>query len=271
MDTGLKNRAVIVTGATANIGRAIALSFAGEGAKVAVVGRDEAQGARVVEAVKAAGAADALWIKADLLQDEDAAAMRDKTLARFGAIDVLINNVGGNVDVGAFVSTTPKEWRGDIELTLMTTLRCTHAVLPHMIERGHGRIVNIGSMSGIIGDANLAVYSAAKGAVHAFTKVLAKEVGMSNITVNAIAPYVTLPESPDDTSSGSRFHPTSGLFSNLPEQKAQALMSIHKKGVLPRTAAKPSEIGAAAVYLASDHAAYITGEVLCVDGGVRLS
>src|SRR6202034_1487043 len=98
------------------------------------------------------------------------------------------------------------------DITLMTLLRMTRAALPQMIARKAGRIVNIGSTAGTVGDYMLAVYSAAKGAVHAFTRVLAKEVGQYGITVNCIAPYATLPDDPAVFSSGSRFHPEHGFF-----------------------------------------------------------
>src|SRR3546814_129573 len=124
---------------------------------------------------------------------------------RFGSIDVLVNNVGGNVDFGPFVESRRDQWRAEIDLNLITTFDCTQNVLPHMIERGSGRIINIGSTAGIVGDPLLAIYSATKGAIHAFTKVLAKEVGRHGITVNAIATYGTMPDdAAAETSSGHR-------------------------------------------------------------------
>jgi NAD(P)-dependent dehydrogenase (short-subunit alcohol dehydrogenase family) len=193
-------------------------------------------------------------------------------VGRFGRVDVLVNNVGGNGDVLAFVDTKPDDWQYDLDINIRGTLLCTHAVLPHMIARGEGRIINIGSMSGIVGDRLLAVYSAAKGAVHAFTKVLACEVGPSGITVNAIAPYGTPPDDPiAHVSSGSRYHPTDGVFTKARRDRPDEMATIVRKAALPRGWAKPAEIGAAAVYLASEPAAFITGEILCVDGGVRIA
>ena len=121
---------------------------------------------------------------------------------------MLVNTIGGNVAVTPFTSSTPEQWRADLELNLMTMFRCTHLVLPAMLAQGSGRIINIGSTAGFIGDRFLAVYSAAKGGVHAFTRVLALELGQSGITVNAIAPYGTRSDDPySDMSSGSRMHP----------------------------------------------------------------
>ena len=272
MDMGLGGRVVVVTGATANIGRAIALSFAREGARVVVVGRDEVQGKIVVETARELGAPDALWVGCDVTDPNAVADLARAVLDRFGAIDVLVNNVGGNVDVGPFVESEPGQWKADIDLTLMSTLHCTRAFLPAMIEHGWGRVINIGSMSGIIGDPYLAVYSAAKAAVHGFTRVLAIEVGKSNITVNAIAPYGTRPADPEEAaSSGSRSHPLTGVFRTLPPDKAKQLSSIFRQGVLPAGYATSDQVASAAVYLASEQAGFITGEVLMVDGGVRLA
>jgi 2-hydroxycyclohexanecarboxyl-CoA dehydrogenase len=190
---------------------------------------------------------------------------------RFGGIDVLVNNVGGNVDMDDFVDSDPSSWHRDIALNIVSTLNCTHAVLRGMIDRSYGRIINIGSTSGLIGDPKLAVYSAMKGAVHAFTRVLAKEVGRQGVTVNAIAPYGTMPDDPErDVSTGSRFHPD-GLMTRLMETRRDELMTIGRSTAIQRQTAFPHEIGAAAVYLASDGAAFVTGHVLCVDGGVQLA
>jgi 2-hydroxycyclohexanecarboxyl-CoA dehydrogenase len=271
METGLAGRCVIVTGATANIGRGIALAFAAEGANLVVVGRDAAAGARVADALMARGAKDVLWQAADVTDRGQVDAMVAASLDRFGAIDVLVNNVGGNVDIDAFVDSKPETWEQDIALNLFSTLHCTHAVLPRMIERSYGRIVNIGSTAGLVGDTMLAVYSTAKGGVHAFTRVLAKEVGKQGVTVNAIAPYGTLPDDPEnDVSTGSRFHPE-GVFARAQATRSEVFQTMGRRTVLERQLARPSEIGAAAVYLASDAAAFITGQVLAIDGGTQLA
>lgn len=271
METGLDNKTVIVTGATANIGRAIALAFAEEAANVVIVGRDESQGRKVRDEALARGASAALWQKADVLKHDQVSKLVQASLERFGQIDVLVNNVGGNADVRPFVETTPEQWRYDLDINVGSTLICTHAVLPHMIERESGCIINIGSMSGIVGDRLISVYSAAKGAVHSFAKVLASEVGRYGITVNAIAPYATPPDDFNEhVSSGSRSHPD-GILMRVRRERPEEHASIRRKTALPRQNAKPAEIGAAAVYLASDMAGFITGEVLCVDGGVRVA
>lgn len=271
METGLAGRTVIVTGATANIGRGVALAFASEGANVVVVGRDEAQGARVCDDLRERGAKGALWQRADVTDRAQVERMVTAVRAEFGAIEVLVNNVGGNVDFDAFVDSDPHTWNQDIALNIVSNLNCTHAVLPGMIDRSYGRIVNIGSTAGLIGDPMLAVYSAMKGAVHAFTRVLALEVGKQGITVNAIAPYGTLPDDPvRDVSSGSRWH-SDGVFARVAATRPDAFHAIGRRTAMQRQTAFPAEIGAAAVYFASDAAAFVTGQVLAVDGGVLLA
>jgi 2-hydroxycyclohexanecarboxyl-CoA dehydrogenase len=272
MDLGLAGKVVIVTGATANIGRGIALDFAAEGAKVVAVGRDEEAGARVVDEAKRRGAQAAIFVQADLL-DPDAPARILAEAEKLGPVDVLVNNVGGNVGAGLFVDSDPATWQGDIDISFMTVLRMTHAVLPGMIEQGGGRIINIGSLSGILGDYMLAVYSAAKGAVHTFTKILAKEVGKHNITVNAVAPYGTIADDPAAFSKGSRFHPETGFMFHtkaLTEAPAEDKAKRGRPSVFPRPLAKPEDVSAAVLYLASDRAGFVTGTIMTVDGGTLL-
>lgn len=151
MDLGLAGKVALVTGGTANIGRAIVLELAAEGAKVAIVGRDAEAGARLVDDARAAGAADALFIAADLL-DRAAPARILAAAERLGPVAVLVNNIGGNVDQAVFAESDPDKWDADIDLNFGTLLRMTHAVLPGMIERKAGAIVNIGSTAGLVGD-----------------------------------------------------------------------------------------------------------------------
>jgi 2-hydroxycyclohexanecarboxyl-CoA dehydrogenase len=271
VETGLAGKVVIVTAATANIGRGIALAFAAEGARVVVSGRDAEAGQLVVKLAREQGAADALWRQADMTDGDQVTGLVSDSLAAFGQVDVLVNNVGGNKAVTPFASSTPDQWRFDLDINLMSMFYATHAVLPGMQARGSGRIINIGSTAGNIGDRNLAVYSAAKGGVHTFTRVLALEVGASGITVNAIAPYNTRSEDPlSDMSSGSRIRPGTGVFAQARSADPEMFESMKRRTALPRQLARPAEMGAAAVYLASDQAAFVTGHVLQVDGGVAL-
>jgi len=270
MDLGLAGRVAVVTGATANIGRAIALDLAREGARVVVVGRDAQAGARVVADALALGAQAAIFVAADLL-DPAAPARILAAAETLGPVDLLVNNVGGNVAVGLFAESDPDDWQGDLDITLMTTLRMTRAVLPGMIARRGGSIVNIGSTAGAVGDYMLAIYSAAKSAVHGFTRVLAKEVGQHGVRVNCVAPYATMAAEPDAYSRGSRFHPEEGFFTRAFAAVAPAeLARLRRSGPLDRTVALPEEVAAAVLYFLSDRAAFVTGQVFYVEGGVLL-
>ena len=270
MDLGLQGCVVIVTGATANIGRAIALEFAAEGARVVAVGRDDEAGAQLIDTAFSMGAADACFVAADLLHPDSAAEITEQASA-LGDIEVLVNGVGGNVDQGFFVNSDPDKWAGDMDLNFGTVLRLTHAVLPGMIERRCGAIVNVGSTAGLVGDYMLPVYSAMKGAVHSFTRVLAKEVGQHGIRVNAVAPYATFAKDPAAFSRGSRFHPDNseflGFSATLSEEDRAMRM---RRTMLGRPFAVPEEIAGLTVYLASNRAGFVTGQVWSVDGGSLL-
>jgi 2-hydroxycyclohexanecarboxyl-CoA dehydrogenase len=270
MDLGLAGKVVIVTGATANIGRAIALDFAAEGAVLVAVGRDREAGERVLAEARVRGAPDAMFLAADLL-DRDAPKRILAEASSLGPVSVLVNNVGGNVGAGFFVDSDPESWDGDIDINLKTTLRMTHAVLPGMIARKAGKIINMGSTAGLVGDYMLPVYSAAKSAVHGFTRVLAKEVGQHGITVNCVAPYGTLSDDPAAFSRGSRYHPDNAFFSRAFADVGQAdMLKRRRSGPLERMLAKPEEVSAAVLYLASNRADFVTGQVMPVDGGTLL-
>jgi NAD(P)-dependent dehydrogenase (short-subunit alcohol dehydrogenase family) len=270
MDMQLTGRVAIVTGATANIGRAISLGLAAEGAALVAVGRDVDAGARLVDQAIGAGTEKARFVAADL-GDPAAPALIMAAASELGDVAILINNVGGNVGAGFFADSDPASWAGDIDLNLGTMLRMTHAVLPDMIARKTGAIVNIGSTAGLVGDYMLPVYSAAKAAVHGFTKVLAKEVGQHGVRVNCVAPYGTVSRDPAAFSKGSRFHPDSNFFGRaFASTSPKDMEKRSRQTVLGRPVAYAEEVASLAVYLASDQAGFITGQVYPVDGGSLL-
>jgi len=271
MDFGLGEKVVVVTGATANIGRAIALDFANEGVRLIAVGRDPDAGQRLVERALECGAASACFVAVDLRDPDAALHVRDQA-ADVGPVDVLVNGVGGNVDQGFFVDSDPAKWAGDIDLNFGTVLRMTHALLPQMIERGGGSVINLGSTAGLVGDYMLPVYSAMKGAVHSFTKVLAKEVGQHGIRVNAIAPYATFTTDPEGYSRGSRFHPDNiAFFTDFAASINEYDRGMRQRApVLGKPYARADQVSALAVYLASERAGFVTGRIWEVEGGALL-
>ena len=270
MDLGLAGKLAIVTCATANIGRAIALELAREGATTVLVGRDHEAGERLADHCVQQGAPQAPFVAADLTD----VAAPERILAAaeaLGPVDVLINTVGGNVAQGFFADSDPATWMADIDLNFGTVLRMTHAVLPGMIARKSGAVVNVGSTAALVGDYQLSVYSAAKGAVHSFTAVLAKELGQHGIRVNAIAPYATIAQDPAAFSTGSRFHPDSGLFSHGAASVAEEDRAIRQRRTyVGRPFANPDEMAGMVAFLAGDRASFITGQIYPIDGGALL-
>lgn len=257
----------VVTGAGNGIGRAAALAFAQEGADVALLDWEADALAGSAELVAAQGVR-ALPVVGDMTVEAEVEAAFARVAAELGPVDVLVNNLGGNVDQGFFVDSDPDKWAGDIDLNFGTVLRMTHAVLKGMVARKRGSIVNVGSTAGLVGDYMLPVYSAMKGAVHSFTVVLAKEVGQHNIRVNAIAPYATFSTTPEAYSSGSRFHPETGLFAQGGDSINEEDRAIRQRRTfVGRPFATPEELSGVVALLASDRASFVTGQVWPIDGG----
>jgi 3-oxoacyl-[acyl-carrier protein] reductase len=241
----LAGKHAIVTGGGRGIGAGIARAFAAEGAAVAVVDRDAASAQALASELEEAGG-QAISLAVDVAVEEQVAEMTERVLAAFGTIDVLVSNAGFGRHAEV-VDMTLVEWREVLEGNLTPVFLCARAVLPTMIERRSGCIVNTGSQLGYLGAATMAHYSAAKAAIHGFTRALAREVAPFGIRVNAIAP------GPVETDNLRR----------TPEERLDALRLEIPLGRFGRV----EEIAPTVVLLASDEGSYYTGSIVNISGG----
>jgi len=267
MDLGLKGKTVIVTGGGSNIGRAIFLTYAREGANLVNAEIDEKMGQKAVDEANALKAGSkAIYIKTDVTNPDSCQAMVQKTIGEFGQIHVLNNVVGWTFD-RLFIEKPRKEWEKEIALNLWSVINCTRAVVDHMMEKKYGKIVNMGSDAGRIGEFREAVYGACKGGVIALSKALARELGRYNININVVCPGMTIPASTEEAGELSMFGPGGfgrGIFDN-PEMKEKLKASYPL-----RRLCTAQEVANAVVFLASDAASFITGQTLSVSGGYTM-
>jgi NAD(P)-dependent dehydrogenase (short-subunit alcohol dehydrogenase family) len=256
MDLGLKDKVALVTGAGSQtgFGKGIALSLAKEGCKVIIFDKD-GEGAKKTAAEIDPSGARAMAFQVDLTKSAEVNPAVKEALAKFGRIDILANNAGQSTPPKLFVEKTEEEWEPDININLKSVLIVTKAVLPQMLERKYGKIINTSSGVGIMGMATSSIYSAAKGGVIAFTKSLAKEVISKGINVNAVSPGL----------GDTNFLRSSNLLktAETPPEFTKA-MSAHIPAGRMTT---PQDIGAMVTFLASDLASDIVGVNFDVDGG----
>jgi 3-oxoacyl-[acyl-carrier protein] reductase len=243
----LTGKVALVTGGSRGIGRAIALGLAGQGASVAVnyVSNATAASEVVQEIVK--GGREAIAIQGDVSQAADAKRIVDETIAKFGALHILVNNAGQTAD-DLLLRMSEDAWDRVMAINLRGAFLCTKAALRSMIRQRWGRIINVSSVAGLVGNPGQANYAAAKAGLIGFTKSVAKEVASRNVTANAIAPGLVKTE----------------MTANLTEAQQQAVLGFVPLGRW----ATPEEIAPGAVFLASEEAGYITGAVLTIDGGL---
>jgi len=257
MNTGLGGKVVVVTGAAAGIGRASAIRFAGEGCRVAAWDVNDAGHEQLVRELSALGG-EALFRKTNVCDSQDVEAAVQETVQRWGAIDVLINNAGITRDSqlvkwkeGALAGTMSDDaFDLVISINLKGVFLCSRAVVPHMIRKGSGVILNASSIVGLYGNFGQTNYAATKAGVIAFAKTWSRELAKYNIRVNAVAPGFIATE----------------MVQKMPEKVIQAMVSHTPLGRM----GKPEDVAEAYVWLASDAAAFITGTVLSVDGGLVL-
>jgi 2-hydroxycyclohexanecarboxyl-CoA dehydrogenase len=249
------NRAVIVTGGGGGIGGATCRAFAREGARVAVLDLNLEAAEQVAAAIRAGGR-QALALRCDITDRASVDAAVAETEARLGAIEVLVNNAGWDV-FKPFTKTEPAQWHQLIAINLVGALHMHHAVLPRMVERRRGRIVNIASDAARVGSSGEAVYAACKGGIVAFSKTIAREHARHGINVNVVCP------GPTDTALFADYK----LGAGNPEKLEEAFRRSIPLGRI----GQPDDLPGAILFFASDDAAYVTGQVISVSGGLTMN
>jgi NAD(P)-dependent dehydrogenase (short-subunit alcohol dehydrogenase family) len=244
----MSTQVVLVTGGITGIGRAAAIAFAKKGSKVVVAGRRDEAGKALVKELRAFGA-EAEFINADVRKEDDVRAMVDKTIARFGRLDVAVNNAATEGRVGPITDQTAESYAATFDTNVLGVILCMKHEVRVMQKQGSGNIVNISSTYGHEGAAGGSVYVGSKHAVEGITKSVALEIVDSGIRVNAVAP------GPVDTGMLTRFTGTA-------ENKAALVATVPMARL-----GLPEEQANAIVFIASDEASFITGHILNVDGG----
>lgn len=243
-----QGKTALVTGSSSGIGRATALLFARAGADVVINGRNERRIAAAVQEVEALGRR-ALGVRADVSSFAEVTAMVDKALAAFGHLDILVSNAG-IFHHRSFLAMTEEEWDAVLNVDLKGTFNCARAVVGPMAAQRWGRIICVTAISGLTGYPEMTHIAAAKTGTHGFVKALAREVAPSGITVNAIAPGLV------DTP----------ILVNLSKEQLDRFTSEIPVGRI----GTPEEIAEACAYFASDHAGYVTGQILNMSGGTLI-
>jgi len=250
MDFDFSGKVVLVTGGGRGIGEAIALAFSERKAIVVIFDLLEEEGKSLLQEAKKKGRI-IEYYRVDVSKLGEVRGALSDILRKHGKVDVLINNAG-IVYTKPFVDCLPEEWERVIAVNLMGVFNTSYVVFPHMLERRYGKIINIASVAGKRGGGIFgnAIYAASKGGVIAFTKALAREGGPYGVNVNAICP------GPTETR----------MLDGFPEDKRKAFVET----IPLRRFGKPEDIAFAALFLASDYASFITGEIMDVDGGIMM-
>ena len=243
----MEGKVAIVTGASRGIGRDIALQFAHEGAKLTVTARNEALLRSLADEIRQAGGEEPLCFCLDVKNSEKVDEMTDKTLDKFGRVDILVNNAGVTRD-GLLLRMSDEDWDEVLDTNLKGTFLCLRAVAKPMMRQRAGRVINMASVIGLIGNAGQANYAASKAGIIALTKSAAKELGSRNILVNAIAPGFI------DTE----------MTRALSDEIQKTILKSIPVGVFGRSI----DVAKVALFLATDESSFITGQVITVDGGM---
>jgi 2-hydroxycyclohexanecarboxyl-CoA dehydrogenase len=251
----MAERTALVTGAARGIGRAIALALAADGRNVAAADLLTDQAQDTARAAAQHGGR-SLAVELDVTSADSVTAAVELVGAELGPVDVLVNNAGWD-ELKPFLETDEDFWRRVVEVNFLGAVRVTHAVLPGMVERGFGRIVNIGSDAGRVGSSLESVYSGAKGGVIAFTKTIARESARAGVTANCVCPGPTRTPMLDEMAAES--------------ERGRKLHEALERAVPMRRLGEPEDVAAAVAFLASDAAGYVTGQTLSVSGGLTMA
>jgi 3-oxoacyl-[acyl-carrier protein] reductase len=247
LEKELIGKVALVTGASRGLGRAIAVKLASMGAKVAVnYLSNEVEAAKVIQIIDEQGG-ESFSVKANVADSEAVKEMVRQVVEKWGKIDILVNNAGITRD-GLLPRMSDEAWDQVIDTNLRGAYLCTKFALRSMMSQSWGRIVNISSLAGVVGNQGQANYSASKGGLIAFTKSVAREVGSRNITANAIAPGFF----------------TTDMTDKLPQETREMILNripLKRYGT-------PEDLAELVAFLTSDQASYITAQVICIDGGV---
>jgi 2-hydroxycyclohexanecarboxyl-CoA dehydrogenase len=252
---GSAARTALVTGGGRGIGRAVAEGLAADGFNVVIADLRLEESEETAAAITEAGG-QAIAIEANVADTDSVAAAVKAAEERFGHVDVLVNNAGWD-DLKPFLSTDEAFWDRIIDINFKGPLRFTRLLLPGMVERKWGRIINIGSDAGRVGSSLEAVYSGAKGGIIAFTKTIAREVARNGVTANVVCPGPTDTPFMKETMAA--------------QENSDAVLSAMVKSVPMRRLAAPEEIAAAVRFFATDDAGYVTGQTLSVSGGLTMA
>jgi len=244
----LKDKVALVTGSSRGVGRAIALAYAREGASVVVnYTANQTAGEEVIAAIKEMGEK-AVLVKADVSKAADAEALVQKGVDEFGGIDILVNNAGLSRPA-MLLKMTEDQWDQVVDIHLKGAFLCTQFAARHMKEQNKGKIINVTSVAGIVGTVGQINYSAAKGGLLSFTKSAARELARYNVCVNVICLGIVATDMTEKIRTDEK------------------LKEIYMNRILLKRFAEPDDISPAFVFLSSDESDYITGQLLCVDGG----